>query len=153
LIAAVLNALEDAGCPATLVGACAVAARSGQYLRPVRDIDIYTRRESVAMHVLESAGLQRIAPSKLSSGKYVVDIVHPRLPRINRSNRLLLDLCLDFQSIVETPIGADAIAIRCPRKTPLLALKVFSFFRRTLKITRRHDLSDAITLFRSGRSR
>ena len=63
LIAAVLNALEGAGCPATLVGACAVAARSGQYLRPVRDIDIYTRRESVAMHVLESAGLQRIAPS------------------------------------------------------------------------------------------
>ncbi len=91
LIKRVLAVLTAEHCPSALVGACAVALRSGAATRQVRDIDIYCQERKTPRSILTAAGLVQVGHSKLRWGGMIVDIVHPDLPRINNVNRFFLE--------------------------------------------------------------
>lgn len=130
-----------------MVGACAVALRSGVATRPVRDVDIYCQERKTPLSLLAAAGLLQVGHSKLRWGETIVDIVHPGLPRISEVNRLFLDHCLVSQKpLLIAGRDGTATALPCPTTAALLALKLYSVTRRTMWLTRRHDLRDALTL-------
>jgi len=151
LIDRVLAVLKAGHCRAALVGGCAVALRAGVATRSIRDVDIYCPDQETAISLLVAAGLLQVAHSKLQWGTAIVDIVHPDLPRITKINRLFLDRCLVSQQ--PFPVGGDGTvtSLRCPTTPALLALKLYSATHRTIWLTRRHDLRDALTLITHAR--
>lgn len=143
----VLAVLAAGHCPSALVGGCAVALRSGVATRPVRDVDIYCRDRKTPLSLLTATGLLQVGHSKLRCGETIVDIVHPDLPRINKVNRLFLEYCLVSQRPLLIPCSDGTISsLSCPTTLALLALKLYSVTHRTMWLTRRHDLHDALSL-------
>jgi hypothetical protein len=141
-----------------LVGTCAVALRSGVATRPVRDVDVYCPKRDRPISILSAEGFCQIGPNKFLFKNVIVDIIHPYLPRINRINRSLLDHCLARQTPVAAAMsGPTTAAVTCPTTLALLLLKLYSASRRTMWLTRLHDLHDAATLVayrpKSGRMR
>jgi len=154
LIKRVLAVLAAEHCPAALVGACAVSLRSGVATRPVRDVDLYCRQQKKPLSVLTAAGLLQVGHSKLRWGETIVDIVHPGLPRISNVNRLFLEYCLVSQSpLLIASSDGTVSSLPCPTTLALLALKLYSVTHRTMWLTRRHDLRDALTLLAHPRVR
>jgi hypothetical protein len=151
LIDRVLAVLKAGHCRAALVGGCAVALRAGVATRPVRDVDIYCPDQKTAVSLLAAAGLLQVAHSKLQWGTTIVDIVHPDLPRITKINRLFLDRCLLSQQPFPVGGGGTVTIVRCPTTPALLALKLYSATHRTMWLTRRNDLRDALTLIAHAR--
>lgn len=154
LIVRVLGLLAARECRAVLVGACAVAVRSGVATRPVRDVDIYCAQQSAPVAILSAAGLSPVSHSKLVCGQAVVDIVHPDLARISRLNKVFLDYCMASQKPVPVALSdGTPVSLSCPTTPALLALKLCTSVRRTMWLTRRHDLFDAWTLIARRRGR
>lgn len=151
LIDRVLAVLKAGNCRAALVGGCAVALRAGVATRPIRDVDIYCPEQKKPISLLAGAGLVQVGHSKLRWGKTIVDIVHPDLPRIGKVNRLFLDRCLVSQQPLAVRRDGRVTTVRCPTTPALLALKLYSATHRTMWLTRRHDLRDALTLIAHAR--
>jgi hypothetical protein len=151
VIACSLDLLARSECSAVLVGGCAVGVLTGRLTRPVRDIDIYCHDGPAALLILSQAGFARIAENKLRWRGTIVDIVHPGLPRIDRVNYLLLERCLASQRSVAAILTDGGVShIPCPDRFSLLLLKLYSAARRTMWLTRSHDLHDALTLLARG---
>lgn len=147
VIERVLRALTSEGCPAVLVGGCAVTLRSGVATRPVRDVDIYCPDRERPISILSAEGYRQVDWNKFQCGKVIVDIMHPDLPRMTTANRVLLDRCLGRQA----PVVIGSTVLMCPTTSALLLLKLYSAGRRSMWLTRRHDLRDAMTLVRPFR--
>lgn len=147
VIERVLRALKNEGCPAALVGGCAVTLRSGVATRPVRDVDIYCPDRERPISILSAEGYRQVDGNKFQCGNVIVDIMHPDLPRMTKTNRALLDRCLGRQSpVAAVASGSTVTVLMCPTTSALLLLKLYSAGRRTIWLTRRHDLGDAVTL-------